>query len=111
MLTTLLGNDASTSVRAKLLELFIPPTLASLYPGPGFGIEGLRQLTGVERRPLLLNMIKPCIGFTPEEGARIFYQTALGGVDFIKDDELLGNPSFCPLETRVRAYIQASDAD
>lgn len=110
MLTTLLGNDASTSVRAKLLELFIPPTLASLYPGPGFGIEGLRQLTGVERRPLLLNMIKPCIGFTPEEGARIFYQTALGGVDFIKDDELLGNPSFCPLEKRVCAYTQASDA-
>ncbi len=110
MITTLLGNDASTSVRAKLLELFIPKSLADMYPGPAFGIEGLRELTGIKDRPLLLNMIKPCIGFSPDEGADIFYRTALGGVDFIKDDELLGNPSFCPLEERVRAYNRASDA-
>ena len=69
-----------------------------------FLIEGLRKLTGVESDPLVLNMIKPCTGITPEAGARIFYDTALGGLDFIKDDELLGNPSFCPVAERVKAY-------
>lgn len=54
-------------------------------------------------------MIKPCIGFEIEDGAKIFYNTALGGVDFIKDDELLGNPDFCPLKNRVRAYVDASE--
>ena len=109
MLTTLLGNDASTSVQAKLLDLFIPPKLAARYPGPQFVLDGIRKLVNVEKRPMLLNMIKPCIGFEIEDGAKIFYNTALGGVDFIKDDELLGNPDFCPLKNRVRAYVDASE--
>lgn len=67
-------------------------------------------MTGVEREPLLLNMIKPCTGITPEAGARIFYDVALGGVDFIKDDELLGNPHYCPAAHRVRAYNAAAKA-
>ena len=55
-------------------------------------------------------MIKPCTGFSPREGARIFYETALGGVDFIKDDELLGNPDFCRAADRVREYNAAAKA-
>ncbi|PWJ47694.1 RuBisCO large subunit C-terminal-like domain-containing protein [Faecalicatena contorta] len=109
LLTTILGNDASTSVKAKIIDLSIPEELAHQFPGPAYGIEGIRRLCGVEERPMLLNMIKPCIGFSPEEGAKIFYETALGGIDFIKDDELLGNPAFCPLKERVREYTRAAE--
>lgn len=110
LITTLLGNDASTSAQAKLVDICMPKPFLNAFPGPSFGIEGLRNLTGVYDRPLLLNMIKPCTGFTAEVGQKIFYETALGGVDFIKDDELLGNPTFCPLVQRVKAYNAASDA-
>lgn len=110
MLTTLLGNDASTSVQVKLVDLQFPESFLSEFRGPNFGVEGLRKLTGVEKRPLVLNMIKPCTGFTPEVGAKIFYETALGGVDFIKDDELLGNPEFCRNVDRVKAYNRAAEA-
>jgi len=110
ILTTLLGNDASTSAQVKLVDMQLPESFASQFSGPKFGIEGLRKLTGVEKRPLVLNMIKPCTGFSPQEGAKIFYETALGGVDFIKDDELLGNPEFCRAEERVKAYNEASKA-
>lgn len=110
MLTTLLGNDASTSVQCKLVDLQFPESFVKDFKGPNFGIEGLRKLTGVEKRPLVLNMIKPCTGFTPDVGAKIFYETALGGVDFIKDDELLGNPEFCRNVDRVKAYNQAAEA-
>lgn len=106
LLTTLLGNDASTSVQAKLIDLYLPKCMLSSFPGPAYGIEGIRSLCQVEKRPVLLNMIKPCTGFSPEVGARIFYSTALGGIDLIKDDELLGNPSYCPLTERIRAYNQ-----
>ena len=34
------------------------------------------------------------------------YRTALGGVDIIKDDELLANPSYCPVVDRTKAYIE-----
>lgn len=110
MLTMILGNDASTSVQAKVVDLQIPKSLADLYPGPAFGIEGIRELCGVKERPVILNMIKPCLGFAPKTGANIFYQTALGGIDFIKDDELLGNPDFCPLSERIKEYLNASRA-
>src|SRR6187402_1780571 len=84
LLATSIGNDVSTSVQAKLVDLELPDTLAE-------------ALVGVHDRPLVLNMIKPCTGLTPEQGAAIFYDTALGCVDLIKDDELMGNPSFSPV--------------
>lgn len=110
MLTTLLGNDASTSAQVKLVDLQLPESFVAQFKGPSFGIEGLRALTGVSDRPLVLNMIKPCTGFAPKTGAKIFYDVALGGVDFIKDDELLGNPDFCPAVERVREYNKAAQA-
>jgi 2,3-diketo-5-methylthiopentyl-1-phosphate enolase len=110
MLTTLLGNDASTSVQAKLVDIELPDGFAAGFGGPRHGIAGVRELVGVPDRPLLLNMIKPCTGLTPEAGARIFYETALGGIDLIKDDELLGDPEFAPITERVRAYGAAARA-
>ena len=109
MLTTLLGNDASTSSQLKLIDITLPDAILSTLHGPGFGIDGLRALTNASDRPLVLNMIKPCIGLSPQEGAAVFYETALGGVDIIKDDELLGNTAFSPLTERVAAYRGAAD--
>jgi 2,3-diketo-5-methylthiopentyl-1-phosphate enolase len=109
LLTTVLGNDASTSISAKLVDLYVPTELATAIGGPRFGIEGVRNLVEVPDRPLLLNMIKPCTGLTPEQGAEIFYETALGGIDMIKDDELLGDTAFSPLVDRVKAYEAAAD--
>ena len=108
ILATTIGNDVSTSVQAKLVDLQLPDALAEALRGPRFGIAGVRELVGVHDRPLVLNMIKPCTGLTPEAGAQIFYETALGGVDLIKDDELMGNPSFSPVADRVKAYLDAA---
>lgn len=108
VLTTLLGNDASTSAQVKLIDLQFPEDYLGKFAGPRFGTGGIRKLAGVDDRPLILNMIKPCLGFTADEGAQIFKETALGGVDFIKDDELLGNPDYCKAEDRVTAYNQAA---
>ena len=109
LLATTIGNDVSTSVQAKLVDLELPDALAEGLVGPRFGIAGVRELVGVHDRPLVLNMIKPCTGLTPEAGAQIFYETALGGVDLIKDDELMGNPSFSPVADRVKAYLAAGE--
>jgi 2,3-diketo-5-methylthiopentyl-1-phosphate enolase len=54
-------------------------------------------------------MIKPCTGFSPEEGARLFYDCASGGVDLIKDDELLGSPAYNTVYKRTKAYLKAAD--
>ena len=109
LFTTLLGNDPSTSIAARLVDVDLPPAYAGAFPGPAFGIQGWRDLTGVTGRPLLLNMIKPCTGFPPEVGADFVRQVAAGGVDLVKDDELLGSPSFSHVRDRARAYARVLD--
>ncbi len=109
LLTALLGNDVSTSAQMKLLDLHFSPELAAGFGGPRFGVAGLRALLGVPERPLILNIIKPNTGFTPHAGAEMFAAAARGGVDIIKDDELLGSPPFNPAWERAAAYRAAAE--
>lgn len=106
MLSTVIGN-ISSSGKVKLLDLEFPKSFLGGFKGPKFGVQGIRDLLGVQDRPLLNNMIKPCIGLTPEKTAELAYEAAVGGVDVIKDDELVCNPPFCPLEDRVKAVMEA----
>ena len=109
LFTTLLGNDVSTAAQLKLVDLYLSPSFVAGFGGPKFGIAGLRQHLDIPKRPILLNMIKPCTGFNPEVGAAFFAESARGGVDVIKDDELLGNTTFSAMLDRVTAYRHAAD--
>ncbi|MBC7333506.1 MAG: transcriptional regulator [Actinobacteria bacterium] len=104
LLTTLLGNDVSTSAQLKLLDITFSKKFLMHFKGPKFGVDGVYKLLGIKRRPIVLNMIKPCLGYTPEEGAEIFKAVAMGGVDIIKDDELLSDTEYNPIEKRVKLY-------
>lgn len=108
LLTALAGNDVSTALHTKLMDLEFCGNPGP-FPGPRKGIKELRELTGAYNRPVVLNMIKPCLGFTPEEGAKLFFEVAKGGVDVVKDDELLGSPEYSLVERRVRAYGAAAE--
>lgn len=71
-------------------------------------MQGMRDVLGAPERPLLNAMIKPNIGWTPDEGADLFYKACKGGVDVIKDDELmLADSAFCPLVERVTKFMAA----
>jgi 2,3-diketo-5-methylthiopentyl-1-phosphate enolase len=109
LFTTLLGNDPSTSIGARLVDIDVPSSFAAGFPGPQAGIAGWRAIAGVPRGPLLLNMIKPCTGYPPEVGAGFVREVALGGVDWVKDDELLGSPAFNHVRDRARAYARTLD--
>ena len=107
LLTTLAGNDASTALCAKLIDVELVGKAKEAFHGPHFGIDGVRKLTGVYDRPIVMNMIKPCTGFPATAGAEFFYASGSGGVDIIKDDELMGNTSFNSVADRVREYGKA----
>jgi len=106
MMTAIFGN-ISTIDRIKLMDIELPDSLLKMYKGPKFGIEGIREILGVYDRPLVNNMIKPCIGLNPEQTAELAYQVAVGGVDIIKDDELNASPDNCNLFERVKAVTKA----
>jgi len=104
LLSSVFGNLSSRGW-IKLLDLQFSKTFLDSFPGPKFGIQGLRELLEVWDRPILCNVIKPCTGITPEVGAELVYQAAKGGVDIIKDDELIGDTPFSPMVKRVRKYM------
>jgi len=105
LLTTVVGN-ISMGGDIKLVDIRFPKKYIAGFKGPKFGINGIRKILGVEKRPLLNNMIKPCTGYRLEVGAELFRKAALGGCDIIKDDELIADASFNSALERVKRYME-----
>jgi len=108
LLSTVIGN-ISLGGRIKCLDMRFPKSWLKEFEGPKFGIKGLRKLLGVKKRPLLNNMIKPCVYTSAKMGAELCYEAAVGGADIIKDDELLADPKFNTLEERIPLFMEAID--
>ncbi|TGN35863.1 ribulose 1,5-bisphosphate carboxylase, partial [Paracoccus liaowanqingii] len=105
MTVTLGGVFAARGLTGiRILDLDLPPDFAC-HPGPQFGIEGSRRLTGVAEGPIIASIIKPSLGLTPEETAEVVRTLCNAGVDFIKDDEKMMNPAYAPLDARVDAIM------
>jgi ribulose-bisphosphate carboxylase large chain len=90
----------------RLLELQLPDAFAKAYPGPAYGMEGTRRLSGVKSGPLIGTIIKPSVGLNPQETAEQVKMLVDGGIDFIKDDELQADGPHCPFEERVTAVMR-----
>lgn len=105
LLSTVVGN-ISMGGDIKLVDIRFPEKYIAGFKGPKFGIEGIRKILGVKKRPLLNNMIKPCTGYRLKVGAELFRKAALGGCDIIKDDELIADASFNSALGRVKRYME-----
>lgn len=90
----------------RILDIRLPAEFADAYPGPRFGIEGTRRLAGVAEGPLIGTIVKPSVGFGPDETAALVDLLAGAGIDFVKDDELQSDGPNCPFDARVRAVMQ-----
>jgi len=106
LLTTVIGNISMMGT-LKLVDLKMPKSFVDGFPGPKFGVPGMREYLKVPDRPLVNNMIKPCSGLSPAQTARLFYEVAIGGVDIVKDDELIANPSYSSVAERVKLCMAA----
>ncbi|MFC4777614.1 2,3-diketo-5-methylthiopentyl-1-phosphate enolase [Paenibacillus sp. GCM10023252] len=107
LLVTVFGK-LSMDGRIKLLDLDVSEEFLSAFPGPKFGLSGVRRLLGVEERPLLMSIFKSVIGHDLAGLQDQFYKQALGGVDLIKDDEILFENPLTPLERRVEVCMEAA---
>jgi len=95
----------------RLLDVEFPKDFVREFPGPKFGIEGVREIVGTlrDRRPHIGTIVKPKVGLNPKETAEVAYEAAVGGVDLVKDDETLTNQRFCPIKDRLPAVMEALD--
>ncbi|BFT71035.1 ribulose-bisphosphate carboxylase large subunit family protein [Paenibacillus sp. P36] len=108
LLATVAGNlyELEELSGLRLLDLDIPLAFQERYEGPQFGISGTRELTGVHGRPIIGTIIKPNIGLPTEQLRLIVRELALSGIDFIKDDEVHGNPLYAPIAERIKAVME-----
>lgn len=88
--------------KCHVLDIELPESIEkSFVLKPAYGIDGWRKFNKVEGKPFFGGIIKPKVGMSPDVLLEAVKEMVYGGVNFIKEDELLGNPNHCPLEERV----------
>jgi ribulose-bisphosphate carboxylase large chain len=93
----------------RLLDIHFPEALISSFKGPSFGIEGIRKLLKIPKRPLVGTIIKPKLGLNTADHAQVAYEAWSGGCDIVKDDENLSSQKFNPFEKRLTQTLEARD--
>ena len=88
--------------KCQILDITLPEKIEKSFTlKPAYGIDGFRKFNKVIDKPFFGGIIKPKVGMSPEVLLEAVKEMVMGGVNFIKEDELLGNPDHCPLEKRV----------
>ena len=105
VMNMLFGN-CSLQPEVRLVDVRFPAGIEKAFPGPRFGIEGIRAITGVHGRPLTCTALKPQ-GSSVEYLAHLARTFALAGLDVIKDDHGIANQAQHPFAERVAAVQRA----
>ncbi|MCA9186208.1 MAG: ribulose-bisphosphate carboxylase large subunit family protein [Pirellulaceae bacterium] len=109
LMSTLQGNlyELSQLSGLRLVDFEVPDSFANHFPGPRFGVSGTRAaIAAPDDRPMIGTIIKPSVGLSPDETAQWVRTLLDAGVDFVKDDELMGNPGHSPFDARVDAVVR-----
>ena len=109
LICSLMGGqmDISSIESCQLLDVDLPDEFLKNFKGPKIGADNIKKRAKAENRPLLGGIVKPKTGLSVEELKEVCIKMVKGGVDFIKEDEILGNPSCCPFEKRVEVVNDA----
>lgn len=100
--TTVFGK-LSLDGEIKLIDLTFSDEIKKSFPGPKFGIDEIRNNLNVHNRPLLMSIFKGMIGRNIGYLKTQLRDQASGGVDIVKDDEILFDNPLTPLTERIHA--------
>lgn len=96
------------SVKGLLWEdVKFPEKMLKKFKGPQFGINGIRKYLKVKDRPLVGTIVKPKVGLTEKEHAKVAYDSWVGGCDVVKDDENLTSQVFNNFYKRIPLTLKA----
>ena len=103
LMCQLMGGQLDIEVfkSCRLKHIQFPKDVEQRFLGPKHGIDGIRKFVNRYDKPLSGAIVKPKTGISPSTLADMVKELVDGGVDFIKEDEILSNPAFCRLEDRV----------
>lgn len=95
--------------KLRLEDIKWPKKIMNSFKGPKFGIEGVRKILKIKKRPLVGTIVKPKLGLSEKEHAKVAYDAWIGGCDLVKDDENLTSQKFNKFEKRVRETLKMRD--
>jgi len=103
LLVNIMGGqlDIDHIDKCAIINIEFPEDVQKQFLKPKFGITGVRQYTNVYDRPILGAIVKPKTGISPSTLLDMVKQLVDGGVNFIKEDEILSSPPFCKIEDRI----------
>jgi ribulose-bisphosphate carboxylase large chain len=93
--------DIGNIEKCIIEDIYFPSKALSYFKGPHYGIKGIRDYVEVYDKPILGGIIKPKVGVSPNVLLDMVKELVKGGVNFIKEDEIMANPICCPLKERV----------
>ncbi len=109
ILCQLMGGQMDIDIVEKchLLDLILPQSVEDKYfLGPKYGIDGIRKFTKSFDKPIFGGIVKPKIGVNSDTLLKMVQEMVDGGINFIKEDEIMSNPACCPMEERVPKIME-----
>ncbi len=109
LLCQLMGGQMDIDIvnKCHLLNVEIPEHIKRKhFLGPKYGIDGIREFTGAYDKPIFGGIVKPKIGVDPETLLEMVKEMVEGGINFIKEDEIMSNPLCCRIEERVPLIME-----
>ncbi len=112
LLSSVAGNVFGMNAVNKLIleNIDFPDKYIKCFTGPKFGLSGVREEVGVLDRPLVGTIVKPKLGLSPKEHAKVAFDSWVGGLDIVKDDENLTSQTFNSFEDRLIETLRARDS-
>ncbi len=93
----------------RLNDIHFTKDIVKSFSGPQVGVNGIRNILKVKKRPLLGTIVKPKIGLDEKEHAKVAYDAWKGGLDIVKDDENLSSMKFNNFQKRIRETLKLRD--
>ncbi|MGC9309458.1 MAG: type III ribulose-bisphosphate carboxylase [Candidatus Nanoarchaeia archaeon] len=110
ILSSIAGNIfGMKGMQLRLEDVDFPKALIKSFPGPRYGINGVRKILKIKNRPLIGTIIKPKLGLKTKDHANVALEAWQGGCDIVKDDENLSSQTFNPFEKRVAKTLEMRD--
>lgn len=103
LLVNLMGGQLDIDIidQCHILDIDFPESILHQFKGPKYGISGIREYTKTYNKPVLGAIVKPKIGVDSNTLLEMVKELVEGGVNFIKEDEIMSEFELCPIEERV----------
>lgn len=116
LLVQIMGGQCDIDIiyRCFIVDLQLTKEMEQCLQGPVIGLKEIKEYCCIpDNRPIFGGIVKPKIGLSAERNLDLVKQMIDGGCNFIKEDEILSDPTSCPIEKRVplvMEYIRNTNA-